>query len=163
MMRILRRASPSNRTLRFRELPGRFPPGEFRGGPFRNIFGRNPAKRLDYGYERLLQAGLFGSSEPGTYTLRFAENGTAVEQTFTVSSSLPELKKLGLVLNYFRNDRNTSSDLTVPVYGSSVTRDVHGGWNDASGDVSKYLSVWALIFAAERIPDGIEAATGILQ
>lgn len=114
-------------------------------------------------------------STAGTYTLRFTDGGTEVEQAFTVSESLLQTATLGPVLNYFRNDRNTNSDLSVKIYGSSLTKDVHGGWNDASGDVSKYLShlsyanylnpqqipftVWALIFAAEHIPLGIEAAT----
>jgi hypothetical protein len=79
-----------------------------------------------------------------------------------------------MVLDYFYDDRADKApiiewDQKVPVYGSSgVTRDVRGGWYDASGDVSKYLShlsyanylnpqqipltVWSLAFAAERIP-----------
>ncbi|MDG4870915.1 hypothetical protein P8631_23215, partial [Guyparkeria sp. 1SP6A2] len=28
----------------------------------------------------------------------------------------------------------------VPLLGTSLTADVHGGWYDASGDVSKYFS-----------------------
>ena len=77
-------------------------------------------------------------------------------------------------MDYFYNDRASNStimswDQKVSVYGSSgTTRDVRGGWYDASGDVSKYLShlsyanylnpqqipltVWSLAFAAERIP-----------
>lgn len=113
---------------------------------------------------------------PGSYVLRFEENGTTVEQAFSVSDRALEEYSLAPVLRYFRMDRNTNADVSVPVYGSSARRDVHGGWNDASGDVSKYLShlsyanylnpqqipltVWALSFAAERIPEAITKTTG---
>ncbi len=113
---------------------------------------------------------------PGTYTLSFFENGSAVSLTVTVLEKALSDATLGPVLSYFKNDRNTNSDLAVAVYGSSATRDVHGGWNDASGDVSKYLShlsyanylnpqqipltVWALAFASERMPLRVAAVAG---
>lgn len=113
---------------------------------------------------------------PGTYTLSFFENGSADSLNVPVLEKALSDATLGPVLSYFKNDRNTNSDLAVAVYGSSATRDVHGGWNDASGDVSKYLShlsyanylnpqqipltVWALAFASERMPLRVAAVAG---
>lgn len=48
------------------------------------------------------------------------------------------------VLHYFKSQRCSGQfdqqDKQVPLLGTSTTADVHGGWYDASGDVSKYLS-----------------------
>lgn len=48
------------------------------------------------------------------------------------------------VMDYFKSQRCTGpsdqADLSVPIEGSSRRVDVHGGWYDASGDRSKYLS-----------------------
>ena len=102
-------------------------------------------------------------------------NSGEASPTFAIAKDNFQETTLGLVLNYFRLDRNTNSDVAVPVYGSGTTRDVHGGWDDASGDASKYLShlsyanylnpqqipltVWALAFSAEHIPTRGLAAT----
>ena len=113
----------------------------------------------------------------GTYTLSFTENGSAVSQDLEILDDALAERTLEPVLSYFRNDRNTDLDIAVSVYGSrGKTRDVHGGWNDASGDVSKYLShlsyanylnpqqipltTWTLAFAAKRIPSKVAAASG---
>ncbi|MDA0129790.1 glycoside hydrolase family 9 protein [Vibrio sp. MarTm2] len=48
------------------------------------------------------------------------------------------------VLHYFKSQRCggrfDKQDHTIPLLGSDTHVDVHGGWYDASGDVSKYLS-----------------------
>ncbi len=115
--------------------------------------------------------------EAGTYTLSFTENGSPVSQDLEILDDALAASTLGQVLSYIRNDRNTDSDLSVSVYGGGgKTRDVHGGWNDASGDVSKYLShlsyanylnpqqipltTWTLAFAAKRIPSKVAAVSG---
>ncbi len=115
--------------------------------------------------------------EAGTYTLSFLENGSPVSQDLEILDDALATSTLGPVLSYIRNDRNTNSDVSVSVYGSGgKTRDVHGGWNDASGDVSKYLShlsyanylnpqqipltTWTLAFAAKRIPAKVTEASG---
>ncbi len=111
----------------------------------------------------------------GTYTLSFTENGSAVSQDLEILDDALAARTLEPVLSYFRNDRNTDSDIAVPLYGGGGQRDVHGGWNDASGDVSKYLShlsyanylnpqqipftTWTLAFAAKRIPSKVAAAS----
>ncbi|USD64801.1 glycoside hydrolase family 9 protein [Vibrio sp. SCSIO 43136] len=48
------------------------------------------------------------------------------------------------LLHYFKSQRCSGvfdrQDQQAPIVGSSKVVDVHGGWYDASGDVSKYLS-----------------------
>ena len=117
-----------------------------------------------------------GDSLPhsGKFYLSLTAGSPSTSAEFTVDDKALAKSTLGMVLNYFYNDRADKApiiewDQKVPVYGSSgVTRDVRGGWYDASGDVSKYLShlsyanylnpqqipltVWSLAYAAERIP-----------
>ena len=117
-----------------------------------------------------------GENRPmsGNYHVEIATGSPSASDIFYVGQNTLAEKTLGLVMDYFYNDRADKDpvigwDKKVSVYGSTdVTRDVHGGWYDASGDVSKYLShlsyanylnpqqipltVWSLAFAAERIP-----------
>ena len=110
----------------------------------------------------------------GKYTLQVSENGQPQQSgEFTVGENALAKNTLGTVLDYFYNDRANNPtvegwDKSMGVYNSSKKVDVHGGWYDASGDVSKYLShlsyanylnpqqipltVWALAFTSERIP-----------
>ena len=111
---------------------------------------------------------------PGKYTLQVSENGQSQQSgEFTVGENALAKNTLATVLDYFYNDRANNPtvegwDKSMGVYNSSKKVDVHGGWYDASGDVSKYLShlsyanylnpqqipltVWALAFTSERIP-----------
>ena len=110
----------------------------------------------------------------GKYTLQVSENGQPQQSgEFTVGENALAKNTLGTVLDYFYNDRANNPtvegwDKSMGVYKSDKKIDVHGGWYDASGDVSKYLShlsyanylnpqqipltVWALAFTSERIP-----------
>jgi hypothetical protein len=86
-----------------------------------------------------------------------------------------ELAKLTIpsVIHYYHKQRaNTPAELAadskMKLFGSDKTVDVHGGWCDASGDVSKYFShlayanfmspqqtplvTWSMINADEAIP-----------
>ncbi len=112
--------------------------------------------------------------EPGHFHIEVATGSPTASNKFYVGEKTLAQKTLAMVMDYFYNDRADKDpivgwDQKVSVFGSSgVTRDVHGGWYDASGDVSKYLShlsyanylnpqqipltVWSLAFAAERIP-----------
>lgn len=135
--------------------------------------GENPDNWLNSG--KFYTATLEGDVAPGTYKLSVNENGQPQESgEFKVEAQALSKNTLASVLNYFYDDRASNSqimdwDSKVKVYGSDgVTRDVRGGWYDASGDVSKYLShlsyannlnpqqipltVWSLAYAAERIP-----------
>ena len=112
--------------------------------------------------------------EPGHFHIEVATGSPTASNKFYVGEKTLAQKTLAMVMDYFYNDRADKDpivgwDQKVSVFGSSgVTRDVHGGWYDASGDVSKYLShlsyanylspqqipltVWSLAFAAEHIP-----------
>ncbi len=80
-----------------------------------------------------------------------------------------------MVLGYFSKSRADEpeilrADANAPFFGKGRTRDVRGGWYDASGDISKYLShlsyanfmnpqqiplvAWALAFVHDRSRDG---------
>jgi len=107
----------------------------------------------------------------GTYTLQLADGSTS--GAFTVSEYALATNTLSTVLDYFYDDRADAPyiwnlDASIGIYGSTEKRNVQGGWYDASGDVSKYLShlsyanylnpqqiplsVWTLAFTAEHIP-----------
>lgn len=141
--------------------------------------GENPDNWLSSGNFFVVDLG--SSLETGNYALQLSD-GT-LSGTFSVAENVLASKTLSSVLNYFYADRADdnsilSQDAAVSVYGSSVVRNVQGGWYDASGDVSKYLShlsyanylnpqqipmtVWTLAFAASHIPSllsGVSAQT----
>lgn len=105
---------------------------------------------------------------PGTYYIQFEENGGmgVTSDFFEIGDNLMADSTFEKVLKYFYNDRATTYGKTAQIYGESKTVDVHGGWYDASGDASKYLShlsyanylnpqqipltAWALAFTAEK-------------
>ena len=133
--------------------------------------GSNPDNWLNNG--KFYVADLTGLMA-GKYTLQVSENGQPQKSgEFTVGENSLAANTLASVLNYFYDDRADDPtvegwDKSMGVYNSSKKVDVHGGWYDASGDVSKYLShlsyanylnpqqipltVWSLAFASERIP-----------
>lgn len=116
---------------------------------------------------------------PGTYFIRFDEETTlgtmtAISNFFEIDENLMADSTFLKVLNYFYNDRATNYAKTAYIYGGDYQSvDVHGGWYDASGDASKYLShlsyanylnpqqipltVWALAFTAEKNPKYLES------
>ncbi|WP_173473488.1 glycoside hydrolase family 9 protein [Fibrobacter succinogenes] len=133
--------------------------------------GSNPDNWLNNG--KFYVADLKGLAA-GKYTLQVSENGQPQNSSeFTVGENALAKNTLATVLDYFYNDRADDPtvegwDKSMGVYNSSKKVDVHGGWYDASGDVSKYfshlsyanylnpqqipLTVWSLAFASERIP-----------
>ncbi len=81
-------------------------------------------------------------TEPGTYRLQV---GGSTSEAFEVGDAHLFEATFGNVLGYFNgaraDDPNVwSADQAVPFTGGSGTRDVRGGWYDASGDISKYLT-----------------------
>jgi len=133
--------------------------------------GSNPDNWLNNG--KFYVADLSGLAA-GKYTLQVSENGQPQKSgEFTVGENALAKNTLATVLDYFYYDRADKApvvdwDKSMGIYKSDKKVDVHGGWYDASGDVSKYLShlsyanylnpqqipltVWALAFASERIP-----------
>lgn len=134
--------------------------------------GSNPDNWLNSG--KFYVADLTGL-KAGKYTLQVSENGqTQNSGEFTVEENALAKNTLATVLNYFYEDRADDPtvegwDKSMSIYKSDKKVDVHGGWYDASGDVSKYfshlsyanylnpqqipLTVWSLAFASERIPN----------
>lgn len=78
---------------------------------------------------------------PGHYYISYQNTRS---ETFEVSEGVLMQKTFSDVLHYFKSQRCggifDQQDKQVPLLGTNVTADVHGGWYDASGDVSKYLS-----------------------
>ncbi|HET9955519.1 MAG TPA: glycoside hydrolase family 9 protein [Polyangiaceae bacterium] len=80
--------------------------------------------------------------EPGEYVI---EAGTQRSIRFRIGEQLLFATTAPDVLAYFRHMRADApeiwaADAQVPILESNEKRDVRGGWYDASGDVSKYLS-----------------------
>ncbi|MDA0148665.1 glycoside hydrolase family 9 protein [Vibrio sp. LaRot3] len=77
----------------------------------------------------------------GNYYLR-VDNVRSDE--FEIGSGVLMQQTFSDVLHYFKSQRCggifDKQDRQAPLLGSDQTADVHGGWYDASGDVSKYLS-----------------------
>jgi hypothetical protein len=83
-----------------------------------------------------------GFTESGTYTLYV--NGTR-SPIFEIGNRLLFARTMKNVLGYFRASRADDGDVwgadaSVGFVGRGGTADVRGGWYDASGDISKYLS-----------------------
>ena len=84
--------------------------------------------------------------QPGTY--RIAVNGSGDRITsppFTIAANLLPEASISDVLFYLKGQRSSGkfdkTDRSIPFYGEKRKPvDVHGGWFDASGDTSKYLS-----------------------
>lgn len=81
----------------------------------------------------------------------FSESGRFVLQVNELQSSPFDIREGVLmnttfsdVLHYFKSQRcggiYEKQDRTIPLLNSDKTVDVRGGWYDASGDVSKYMS-----------------------
>lgn len=142
--------------------------------------GANPDSWLSSGSFYTIDLG--PSLEAGTYTIQLADG--SVSGAFTVSEYALATNTLSTVLDYFYEDRADTPyifnlDASIGIYGSSEKRNVQGGWYDASGDVSKYLShlsyanylnpqqiplsVWTLAFTAEHIPTFLSAVSSVAK
>lgn len=84
--------------------------------------------------------------ENGFYYIKIkSDSKDIISETFEINKKLLEKKCLSNILFYFKAQRSSGrydkSDCSTPFYGKRKDKvDVHGGWFDASGDVSKYLS-----------------------
>jgi hypothetical protein len=112
--------------------------------------------------------------KPGSYQIKIIEGGKVyLSTTFQIEVNALAKLTIPAILHYYRNQRaNTPAELAADskllLYGSDQTVDLHGGWCDASGDVSKYFShlayanymspqqtplvTWSLINTAEKLP-----------
>ncbi|WP_305405896.1 glycoside hydrolase family 9 protein [Photobacterium leiognathi] len=77
----------------------------------------------------------------GEFRIRYANSESTV---FTIAEGVLMQQTFSDVLHYFKSQRcggiYDRADQQAVLLGSDLTVDVHGGWYDASGDVSKYLS-----------------------
>ncbi|ALG50856.1 TPA: glycoside hydrolase family 9 protein [Vibrio parahaemolyticus] len=91
------------------------------------------------GYFYLIDFSSFTDS--GNYFLQVEDSRSSY---FTVGEHILLNQTLSDVIHYFKSQRCggvfDQQDRQVPVLNANQTVDVHGGWYDASGDVSKYLS-----------------------
>lgn len=91
------------------------------------------------GYFYLIEFSSFTDS--GDYFLQVEDSRSSY---FTVGEHILLNQTLSDVIHYFKSQRCggvfDQQDRQVPVLNANQTVDVHGGWYDASGDVSKYLS-----------------------
>lgn len=91
------------------------------------------------GYFYLIDFSSFTDS--GDYFLQVEDSRSS---SFTVGEHILLNQTLSDVIHYFKSQRCggvfDQQDRQVPVLNANQTVDVHGGWYDASGDVSKYLS-----------------------
>ena len=80
-------------------------------------------------------------TQPGRYYLRFENLRSEI---FEISENLLMQKTFSDVLHYFKSQRCggifDKKDKQAQLLGTDRYVDVHGGWYDASGDVSKYFS-----------------------
>ncbi|HHF3145908.1 TPA: glycoside hydrolase family 9 protein [Vibrio diabolicus] len=91
------------------------------------------------GYFYLIDFSSFTDS--GDYFLQVEDSRSS---SFTIGEHILLDQTLSDVIHYFKSQRCggifDQQDRQVPVLNANQTVDVHGGWYDASGDVSKYLS-----------------------
>ncbi|HEY5230047.1 MAG TPA: glycoside hydrolase family 9 protein, partial [Galbitalea sp.] len=83
--------------------------------------------------------------EPGQYFLSLDDAAPPlVSATFTIATNILDGQVVSDLVHYLKSVRCTGvfdiADSSCPVIDSTDRVDVHGGWYDASGDTSKYLS-----------------------
>ncbi|MBD3346565.1 MAG: hypothetical protein GF401_16035 [Chitinivibrionales bacterium] len=88
---------------------------------------------------RYFRKGIFSDlCEPGIYHI---ECGGEQSAEFRIRDNVLFETTAQANVDFFRGMRNTFDDRSVPFFNDNASpRDVHGGWNDATGDMGKYLS-----------------------
>ena len=120
------------------------------------------------------RADFSGFKKSGKYKLSITiKDKQYLSDEFDISKDALAMLTIPSIIHYYNQQRaNTPEELTADkklvLYGSDKTVDMHGGWCDASGDVSKYFSHlayanfvspqqtplvdWSLISVTESIP-----------
>jgi hypothetical protein len=121
------------------------------------------------------QADFSAVKKPGRYliTLLYQQQVLKSSTSFQIENQALARLTLPAIVHYYHNQRaNTPQELEADshllLYGSNQRVDLHGGWCDASGDVSKYFShlayanfvspqqiplvTWSMLSAAEALP-----------
>lgn len=126
-----------------------------------------------WGDDHYWRANLDELTQPGRYQLWLEGSAPPlVSAPFEVADGLYGPALLSDLVFYFKSQRCSGlydqADRAAPEEGGDARRDAHGGWFDASGDCSKYLShlsyanylnpqqtpllVWSLIQARQALP-----------
>ena len=108
----------------------------------------------------LFQADFSGFRQPGTYRLTVDAGDSLIHSApFTIGDADWARPLISSIIHYYNQQRaNTLTELTADkhllLYGSDKRVDLHGGWCDASGDVSKYFShlAYANFMSPQQIP-----------
>lgn len=84
-------------------------------------------------------------STPGRYALAWEAGGRRGQsEGLVIGGTARGADLVSELLFYFKSQRSSglwdAADRRAPRVGDGVRRDVHGGWYDAAGDASKYLS-----------------------
>jgi len=113
-------------------------------------------------------------TKKGTYKVSIDINGqTYTSDEFSIDNNALAKLTIPSIIHYYNKQKaNTETEIKadskVLLYGSSQTVDMHGGWCDASGDVSKYFShlayanfmspqqtplvTWSMVSAVDAVP-----------
>ena len=83
--------------------------------------------------------------DPGRYAIAWrTSHGRGQSEGFTVTAGAHGDQLVSDIVHYIKGQRCSGiwdhADRAAPRVGDGQRRDVHGGWYDASGDYSKYLS-----------------------
>jgi hypothetical protein len=135
----------------------------------------NPESIAEWAPGKLYYRADFSSfTKAGNYKIGATINGKQYfSAPFVIEENALAKHTIGAIIHYYNKQRaNTPAELAADSHmrmiGSDKTVDIHGGWCDASGDVSKYFShlayanfmspqqtplvVWSMVGASERIP-----------
>ena len=113
-------------------------------------------------------------TKEGNYSLRIRVAGKSyTSYGFEIGPNALAKQTVAAIIHYYNKQRaNTPQELAadskLQLFGSNKTIDLHGGWCDASGDVSKYFShlayanymspqqiplvTWSMVSTSEKIP-----------
>jgi hypothetical protein len=124
------------------------------------------------------QADFSSFQKPGKYKVTFnIADQIYSSASFAIEENILAKRTISSIVHYYNKQRaNTPQELEADknmlLFGSTKKVDVHGGWCDASGDVSKYFShlayanfvspqqtplvTWSLINTSETIPKQLQ-------
>ena len=131
---------------------------------------------LRYEFSRICEEGRY-------HIVIHTDEGQMAGQSFAISDDVNDILTVSDLVHYFKGQRSSGrwdeTDRDLPFFGARTSRvDVHGGWFDASGDYSKYLShlsyanylnpqqtpltVWSLASAAATLQEHEEIGRSLL-
>lgn len=124
------------------------------------------------------QADFSSFQKPGYYKLVVKLNGNEYSSyDFKIDDKTIAKTAIPAIVDFFYHQRANSpqeidADTSILLYGSNRTVDLHGGWCDASGDISKYFShlAYTNFMSPQQIPmvtwsmvNTVETTTGLLR